>query len=84
MHEYWEDLANAIIERAAIDYGIVLKKLAAIPPGREHQPMRDKLNRERRKIERFFRSKWYKALTTVDGETLMKKLKEMHRKDDAL
>ena len=32
--------------------------------------------RELQEIERFFRSGWYKALTSVDGEYLIQKLRE--------
>jgi hypothetical protein len=31
---------------------------------------------EKESIERFFRSQWYQALTTVDGEMLIRKLNE--------
>lgn len=39
----------------------------------------DKINdheRERDSIQRFFRSDWYKCLTDVDGEMLLRKLNE--------
>ena len=35
-----------------------------------------KVQKERQKLERFFRSDWYKILTSVDGEKLMEKIKE--------
>ena len=33
-------------------------------------------NKTRRSIERFFRSEWFSVLTTLDGEMLIKKLRE--------
>lgn len=57
------DLANAIVTQAANDY-------------------RDALNRNHPRrlleIEKFFRSKWYRILTKVDGEYLIEKLKKEH------
>ena len=60
----YENLANAIILQAVRDYRMVLKCLKRNPGDRDAQTDRDK-------IERFFRSQWYQALTDVDGEKLI-------------
>ncbi len=64
-----ENLANAIILQAVKDYRAALKKLSR---GRKNS------NAEYMKqdCERFFRSKWFEALTSVDGEILIRKLNE--------
>lgn len=65
----YEQLANAIVIYAVEDYRIVLKRC-------KNHPADKKWGRERDKLERFFRSEWYKTLTNVDGEKLMAKIKE--------
>ncbi len=68
MNQY-ERLANAIILQAVKDYRVALKKLKKNP--------RNKLAiGEIESIERFFRSAWYSKLTMVDGEMLIRKLRE--------
>ena len=65
----YEALANAIIIDACNDYRILLKKVKKNP--------KDKASLEEAlKIERFFRSEWYEVLTDVDGEYLIRKLRE--------
>jgi len=54
----YENLANAIIERAAKDY-----RENASPS-------------VRKSIEDFFRSEWFRALTKIDGEWLIEKLRK--------
>ena len=58
----WERLANAIIEDAVEEYRIVRDKPDCAG--------------KKRALERFFRSKWFDSLTTLDGRWLLKKLKE--------
>ena len=65
----YEKLANAIILQAVKDYRDALKKLAR---GRKNTSAED----TKRECERFFRSKWHGALTSVDGEMLIRKLNE--------
>lgn len=62
-----DDLANAIIERAANDFKTAFCGYGY--DGRMPQTVMDE-------VERFFRSDWFKMLTKTDGEILMKKLKE--------
>ena len=61
----YEKLANAIIIQAAKDYRTALRKL------RNHLAQA-----EAESIDRFFRSGWYKCLTDVDGEMVIRKLRE--------
>lgn len=65
----YEELAKAIIVQAAEDYRnalMLLKKNARIIKG----------NRDKKDCESFFRSRWFGELTGVDGEFLIKKLRE--------
>lgn len=63
----YENLANAIILQAAKDYRMALKCLTVNPKDKEALA-------DRSEIERFFRSQWFSALTSVDGEMLMRSL----------
>ena len=65
----YEDLANAIILQAVRDYRAALKCLKLNP--RDRSALADK-----DEVERFFRSDWYSALTSVDGETLIRSLQQ--------
>lgn len=65
----YENLANAIILQAVRDYRTALKCLKLNPNNRN--ALSDK-----EEIERFFRSKWYSTLTSVDGEMLIRSLNE--------
>lgn len=65
----WENLANAIIAQAAIDYRRALKMIKKRP--KDIYAKRDILE-----CERFFRSAYFRSLTSVDGEWLIKQLKE--------
>lgn len=67
MTEPYQDLANAIILMAVKDYRDALKKLRKRP---RYGPAQDIKN----EVERFFRSDWYRELTSVDGNVLIKKL----------
>ncbi len=65
----WHRLAGAIVAAAADDYRIALKS-----GNRKMQSS----------VEEFFRSKWYRILTTVDPEKLMKRLREEDAEDLAV
>ena len=65
----YEKLANAIIIQAAKDYRVALRRLRRKPGNKEARS-------EKESIERFFRSDWFRALTEVDGEMLIRKLNE--------
>lgn len=64
----YENLANAIIIQAANDYRAALKKIKKNP--RNKDAIADALS-----IERFFHSRWYGALTAVDGDFIIKKIR---------
>lgn len=64
----YENLANAIILQAVKDYRDALKKLEKRP---NYEPAKIIKN----EVERFFRSGWYRELTSIDGNILIKKLK---------
>lgn len=65
----YEELANAIIVQVAKDYREALRLLGMKPNAKSAQ-------HDKRSIERFFRSEWFSILTGLNGELLMKKLKE--------
>ena len=65
----YERLANAIILQAVTDYRTALKKIQANP---KNQDAID----EALRIERFFCSAWYSQLTSVDGEYLIRRLRD--------
>jgi hypothetical protein len=69
MNDPYENLANAVILQAVRDYRTALKALRMNPRNKAAQT-------EKESVERFFRSQWYQALTTVDGEMLIRKLNE--------
>lgn len=65
----YQSLANAIILQAVKDYRESIRLLEMNPNDKMAQ-------REKRSIERFFHSNWFSILTDLDGELLLKKLKE--------
>ena len=67
MTDLYENLANSIVLLAVKDYRDALKKLKKWPRNESAQIMKDE-------VERFFRSAWYRELTSVDGEYLISKL----------
>lgn len=68
MADPYENLANAIIATAAKDYMAALKILKKSPTNVCAKDTADE-------CERFFRSSWYSALTSVDGEFLIRRLR---------
>ena len=65
----YQELANAIVVMAAKDYRHALRIQRRNPKSTAAQSQIDSL-------ERFFRSDWYKVLTDVDGEMLIKRMRE--------
>lgn len=65
----YQELANAVIILAAKDYRHALRIQRRNPWSNAAQSQIDSL-------ERFFRSDWYEVLTEVDGEMLIRKLRE--------
>ena len=64
----YENLANAIVLKAVEDYRKALKQHSV-------NPMRRAPEQEIDSLERFFRSRWYSVLTSVDGEYLIRKIR---------
>lgn len=69
MIDPYEDLANAIVLLAVRDYRDALKKLMK-------HPRHESAKRTKAEVERFLRSDWYRELTAVEPEILLRKLKE--------
>ena len=69
MNDNYQDLANAIVLLAVNDYRKALKTLILYPKDRS-------VKFQIKQIEQFFRSEFYKLLTSVDGEMLISKLYE--------
>ena len=67
--EAYEMLANAIIKQAADDYRNAHRKLLRMPHDFEAK-------KRIREVEVFFQSQELMGLTTLDGEYLLRKLKE--------
>lgn len=67
MSDPYENLANSIVLLAVKDYRDALKKFKKWPRNEAAQIMKAE-------VERFFRSAWYRELTSVDGEFLITKL----------
>ncbi|MDA5956280.1 hypothetical protein NAA88_12120 [Listeria monocytogenes] len=69
MIDPYEDLANAIVLLAVKDYRDALKKLMKYP---RHESAKH----TKAEVERFLRSDWYRELTAVEPEIILRKLKE--------
>ena len=69
MTDSYEDLAQAIILQAVKDYRVARKKAKYHPKNKEAKLMIQD-------CESFFRSDWFSALTSIDGQVLLEKLKE--------
>ena len=69
MKRNWEDLAQAIILKAVEDYRHARRRVRHFPDQKGAQATI-------REVERFFRSRWFAQLTDIDGEYLIRKLKE--------
>ena len=67
MTDPYENLANSIVLLAVKDYRDALKKLKKWPRNESAKIMKDE-------VGRFFRSAWYRELTSVDGKYLISKL----------
>lgn len=65
----YKELANAIIVQAVKDYRDAVERLRYTPD--DKSALHDK-----RSIEKFFRSNWFSILLDLNGELLLKKLKE--------
>ena len=66
--DFYTDLANAIIIQAVKDYRNALKTLKRYP---RYEPAKAVVA----EVEEFFRSEWYRTLTSVDADMLMTKIR---------
>ena len=66
--DFYTELANAIVIQAAKDYRKALKTLKRYP---RYEPAKAVVA----EVEEFFRSDWYRTLTSVDAEMLMRKIR---------
>jgi len=66
--DFYTELANAIVIQAAKDYRKALKTLKRYP---RYEPAKAMVA----EVEEFFRSDWYRMLTSVDAEMLMRKIR---------
>ena len=71
-----ERLSNAIVEQAARDYMDIKKELMdlSVNPSGNDTDRIVMLEDELTALIKFFKSEWYRQLTTVDGVWLMKEL----------
>ena len=82
MNNPWEELANAIITKAAEDYRNLYRVLNPPPRGvnnkRKSVPRWEDTDPQEKiqRIEAFFHSDGFKAITCIDGDWLIQKLKE--------
>lgn len=75
MRREYEDLANAIIIQAVKDYRDALHILVRHPENKVAKA-------EKRSIEYFFRSPWFTVLTNLNGQILIKQIKEEFKTND--
>ena len=66
--DFYTDLANAIIIQAVKDYRNALKTLKRYP---RYEPAKAVVA----EVEEFFRSEWYRTLTSVDADMLITKIR---------
>lgn len=66
--ECYAELANAIVLQAFKDYRKALFKMVQEPEEWKHRS-------SKKKLERFFHSKWYRTLTDLDPAILMQEAK---------
>lgn len=78
--EAYENLSNAIIVQAFEDHMGAVRTMRTFSWDKKCKEYLQ-AQRTKEECERFFRSDWFKCLTTVDGEALIRVL-ERREKDD--
>lgn len=75
-YDGYEELANAIIERAVKDYRTAAKIVKKSKAGRlvDHHLLRSAIY-QISQIEKFFRSTYFETLSQADGEYIIRKLR---------
>lgn len=71
--EAYENLANAIIVQAFEDHMGAVRTMRTFAWDKKCKEYVNAL-RTKNECERFFRSEWFKVLTSVDGEVLLREL----------
>ena len=69
MNDGYQNLSNAIVLQAVKDWRDSVKKL-------RKRPRYEPALQMKKECEDFFRSAWFETLTSVDGEVILKKLKQ--------
>ena len=64
-----ENLANAIVLQAVKDWRSAVRTL-------KKRPRYDPAKQMRNECEEFFRSEWFTVLTNVDGNAILRKLRQ--------
>ncbi len=67
MSDGYSDLANEIIVQAVKDYRKSLKTLKSDPSNQQ-------ANKMKRDVERFFKSEWFKSLTSISPKLIMERV----------
>lgn len=68
MRYCWEELANAVVLQAVKDYRIAEWRVRRYADAKKSQA-------RIRECERFFRSEWFRVLTEINGEELIRQLR---------
>ena len=75
-NENYDELAKAIVEQAIKDYIFNTKKLLKLMDDNADMEIIEAQARIVKGQENFFRSQWYECLTNMDGEKLLKLIKQ--------
>lgn len=68
MRYCWEELANAVVLQAVKDYRTAEWRVSRYADAKKSQV-------RIRECERFFRSEWFRVLTEINGEELIRQLR---------
>lgn len=68
MRYCWEELANAVVLQAVKDYRTAEWRVRRYTDAKKSQV-------RIRECERFFRSEWFRVLTEINGEELIRQLR---------
>lgn len=69
----FENLANAIVLQAALDYRRILRGKKVIYDGRQQVTKKE--------LEDFFHSGWCQLLTKIDGKTIINRLEQKYENE---
>ena len=72
IYENYQQLALAVVGQACKDYEATLRKLYQHPRGKEKVA----LLLDKRELDTFFHSAWFEMLTDLDGDYLLRGVKE--------